>query len=88
MRASRIAVVVLMGLGLVACDRGDRARRGPAAREVGRDAYRASQEAKQEARKAGRELRDASKEFRQGWDEAKHTTRDHPDRTERTDRDR
>jgi len=86
MRASRVTVLVLMGLGLISCDRRDRAHESPGAREAGREAYKASQEVKHEAREAGRELHNAGKEFRQGWNEAKHT--DRTDRTQRPDRNK
>jgi hypothetical protein len=46
-------------------------RRDPAARQVGREAYKASQEVKRGAKEAAQELRKAGKELRQGWNEAK-----------------
>ena len=76
MRNSGIFLLIVITTGLMSCDRTDRANHDrPAAREVGREAYRASQEVKKDAREAGRELRDAGKEFRQGWNDAKHTDR-------------
>jgi hypothetical protein len=80
MRLSGLAIGVLLAFGLASCNRrADNRREDHAAREAGRDAYRASQEVKRGAREAGRELHNAGKEFRQGWNDAKHsdrTTRD------------
>ena len=64
-------IVVLVALGLAACNRDD-ADRKSASREAGRVAYRLSEDAKHAAEKARRELRDAGKEARQGWNEARH----------------
>ncbi|HXB69501.1 MAG TPA: hypothetical protein VNY05_14720 [Candidatus Acidoferrales bacterium] len=65
------------GLSVTSCNR-DAPRDDPAARKVGRDAYRASEELKRGAKKAGQELRDAEKEVREGWNEAKHEDKSHP----------
>jgi len=73
MRTSYLATALALGLGLAACARHDPPRREePAARQVGREAYRAGEEIKHGAKKAARELRDAGKEFREGWSEARH----------------
>ena len=71
-----IAIVLAAGMGLAGCSREDRVRRDePAARQVGRDAYKASQEIKKGAKEAGRELRNAGKELREGWNDAKREKR-------------
>jgi hypothetical protein len=62
--------VGLIGLILASCNR-DAHRGEPAAREVGKDAYRASQEIKRGAKEAVQEVRKAGKEVREGWNEAK-----------------
>ena len=73
MRTGLIAIFLLLGFGLTSCTREDRSHRDePAARQAGREAYKASQEAKRGAREAAHDLRNASKEFREGWTEAKH----------------
>ena len=66
MRTLNIAVILVLGLGLISCDR---RRDQPAAREVGREAYDASQEIKHGAKKAAQEIRKAGKELREGWSE-------------------
>jgi hypothetical protein len=70
MRAFGLTALVIAGSLLSSCGR-DTHRDEPAAREVGRDAYRASQEIKTGAKKAGQELKKAGKELREGWNEAK-----------------
>jgi hypothetical protein len=76
MRTCCLALLFLLGFGLASCNRRDEDRRGePAARQAGRDAYRASQEIKQDAKKAEKQLRDAGKEFREGWNEKKREDR-------------
>ena len=70
MRAFGLAFLVVAVSTLVSCGR-DTHRDQPAAREVGRDAYHASQEIKRDAKKAGKELQKAGKEIREGWNEAK-----------------
>ncbi|MCU1236676.1 MAG: hypothetical protein JWP63_4643 [Candidatus Solibacter sp.] len=67
MRVGGLFFILAAGLAISSCNRDE-----PAARQVGRDAYRASQEVKQGAKKAGQELRSAGKEIREGWNEAKH----------------
>lgn len=72
MRISYVTLVIVLGFGLASCNRRDTPRRGDsAARQVGREAYDASQDIKRGARKAAKELREAGKELRQGWNEAK-----------------
>ena len=65
MRTSIIALVLTCGVGLTSCTRRDE----PGARQVGREAYDASQEIKHGAKTAARELKEAGKEFREGWSE-------------------
>ena len=73
MRTSCTAILIIVGLGLVSCNRDDSTeRQRTAARQAGREAYRASQEVKRGAKEAAHDLRNASKEFRDGWSEAKH----------------
>jgi len=68
-RSSILLTAIIGVVGLTSCTR-DR-RDEPAARQVGREAYDATQEIKRGAKKAAREVRDAGKEIRQGWKEAK-----------------
>ena len=70
MRALGLAALLIAGSMLSSCSRGTH-RDEPAAREVGRDAYRASQDIKRGAKKAGQELKEAGKDLREGWNEAK-----------------
>jgi hypothetical protein len=70
MRGFGLTALLIAGSMLSSCSRGTH-RDEPAAREAGRDAYRASQELKRGAKKAGQELQKAGKELRQGWNEAK-----------------
>jgi hypothetical protein len=70
MRSWRVFFVLAAGVAFTSCNR-DNHRDEPAARQVGRDAYRASQELKEGAKKAEQELRNAGKEVREGWNEAK-----------------
>jgi hypothetical protein len=72
MRNWYIALVVAAGLGMVSCDRNDKSRGEPAARQAGRQAYDASQELKRDAKEAAKKLKKAGKDFREGWNEAKH----------------
>lgn len=71
MRFCGLFLMLVAGLTFTSCNR-DNSRDDPAARKVGRDAYRASEEVKRGAKKAEQELRDAGKEVRKGWNEAKH----------------
>ena len=65
-----LIAILAAGLGVSGCNRTDRDRRGePAARQVGREAYDASQDIKRGAKKAAQELRKAGKELRKGWNE-------------------
>jgi hypothetical protein len=50
----------------------------PAARRVGQEAYKASQDLKRGARKAAKELKEAGRELRQGWSEEKARDRARP----------
>jgi hypothetical protein len=70
MRAYGLALMLMVELILASCNR-DAHRDEPAARQAGRDAYRASQEIKRGAKEAAQELRKAGKEVREGWNEAK-----------------
>ena len=82
MRISVIPMALVLGLSLVSCyrdDTADRAREESRAREAGRKAYRAAQDAKRDIKEAGRELQKATKAFREGWNDAKdsdHTRKD------------
>jgi hypothetical protein len=78
MRTSCLALLILLGLGTVSCSRRDDHRNEPVARQAGREAARASQEVKEGARNAERDLRNAGKQFREGWNEGKHTDRTEP----------
>jgi hypothetical protein len=70
MRTSGVILVLAVTIAATSCNR-DRRRDEPAARQVGRDAYRASKEIKRGAKEAAQELRKAGKEIRKGWSEAK-----------------
>ena len=70
MRISLLSLLLIAGLGAVACNRHE--RNEPAAREAGREAYHASQEVKKGAKEAARDLHNAGREFREGWTEARH----------------
>ena len=84
MRASWIALSFLVGISLISCAREDGGHRDDgAARQAGRDAYRASQQVKDGARRAAQDLDHASKAFRDGWEEAKRN--DHTPRTDQHD---
>lgn len=79
MRTSLIALLCVLTFAATSCNIGDRSdRRDAAARQAGREAYRASRELKKDAQQAGRELRNASKEFRDGWKEAQQEDARHP----------
>jgi len=89
MREFWFTLSFLIGMSLVSCTQDNRDHRddGAAARQAGRDAYRASQQVKDGARRAAQDLDHAGKEFREGWEEAKHNDRGaHPDN--RDDRER
>jgi hypothetical protein len=80
-RITHIAFCVVLGFGLISCNRDDDGHRSrESARQAGREAYRASQEVKQDAREAERNLRNAGKDFRDGWEEAKHEDPRHRDK--------
>ena len=72
MRISYITLVLGAVLALSSCTREDTAHRDePAARQAGREAYRATQDIKRGAKEAAEQVRNAGKELRQGWNEAK-----------------
>jgi hypothetical protein len=79
MRAFEITIAVAAGLLLASCNRQDTTHRdSPAARQVGREAYRASEDIKRGAKEAAQELKKAGKEVRQGWNEAKREESSRP----------
>jgi len=88
MRLKHLGAVLLLGLGLISCSRDNGARRRdePAARQVGREAYNASQEIKRGAKEAAQEVRKAGKEFREGWSEAKRDAPPKPKKRDQQDR--
>lgn len=53
----------------------DRWRDDSAARQAGREAYRASKDLKKGAKRAAHDLRTAGKQFREGWKEAHEADR-------------
>lgn len=72
MRICNLLLVLATGVGLASCNRRDTTeRRDPAARQVGREAYRSAEELKRGAKKAAQEARKIGKELREGWNEAK-----------------
>ena len=72
MRTSLIGAFCCIGLILTSCNSYNSSdRNDPAARQAGREAYKASQELKKGAKKAAHDLQSAGKEFSQGWSEAK-----------------
>jgi hypothetical protein len=71
-------------MGLVSCTRDD--HESPDARQAGRNAYRAAQDAKRDLKQAEHDIEKAGKEFREGWNEAKHNDKSHPDRDRDTNR--
>jgi hypothetical protein len=77
MRRSRLGLLLICAAGLISCSRSDNRRAAPAARQLGKEAYQASQDAKRGAKEAAHQLRSAGKNFQQGWNEAKrqHDTR-------------
>ncbi len=78
MKRSFAVIVCLCGLAWVGCDnRHD----DSAARQAGRDAYRASKEIKKGAKEAAHDLRSAGRQFREGWEQEKHQS--HTDRRDR-----
>jgi len=77
MRACGLFLIFAIGLALPSCSRDSR-RDDPTARQVGRDAYRATQELKRDAKKAGKELQNAGRDIREGWNEAKHEDKPRP----------
>jgi predicted small secreted protein len=71
MRSFGLFIMLAAGMTLASCNR-DSPKADPTAREVGRDAYRASEELKRGAKKVEQDVRRAGKEVREGWNEAKH----------------
>jgi hypothetical protein len=71
MRSCGLFIMLAAGMILASCNRDDK-RNDSAARQVGRDAYRASEELKRGAKKVEQDVRKAGKDVREGWDEAKH----------------
>ena len=69
MRRSTVLLVFAAAIWVTSCNR-DRHRDEPAARQLGREAYRAQKEIKRGAKEAAQELRKAGKEIRKGWKEA------------------
>ena len=65
------AILLLVGMMAASSCSRDKHRDEPAARQLGRDAYKASEEIKRGAKEAAQELRKAGKEIRKGWKEAK-----------------
>jgi hypothetical protein len=78
MRISHLSLVLAAAVGLVSCNRTADHREEPVARQVGKEAYSASQDIKRGAKKAAKEIRKAGKEFREGWSE-RRTEEKHPD---------
>ena len=64
-------VLIFMVMALASCNRDKREKDESAARQAGRDAYRATREVKREAKEAAEKIRKAGKEAQQGWNEAK-----------------
>jgi hypothetical protein len=72
MRTYCLSLVLIAGLGVISCNRRDTAHREePPARQLGREAYGASQQIKRGAKEAAHEIRQAGKQFREGWSEGK-----------------
>ena len=77
MRTLGTLAMLAVGLTMASCKR-EAHRDEPAARQVGRDAYRASKELKRGAKEAAQELRKAGKELREGWNDAKRDEKSPP----------
>jgi mevalonate pyrophosphate decarboxylase len=73
------AALILLAWSSGGCSRADRNARSSddhsIAKQMGRAAYRLSQETKKAASKAAQELSKAGKEAHQGWNEAKRESR-------------
>ena len=73
------AITVGLLLGASACARKDQpapsTEKHSVAKDVGRAAYKLSQETKKAATKAAQELNKAGKEAQKGWNEAKQESR-------------
>jgi hypothetical protein len=72
MRSCGLFIMLAAGMVFTSCNRADDRRNDSAARQVGRDAYRASDELKRGAKKVEQDVRKAGKEVQEGWNEAKH----------------
>jgi hypothetical protein len=72
MRSCGLFIMLAAGMVFTSCTRDDRRNNDSAAREVGRDAYRATEELKRGAKKVEQDARKAGKDVREGWNEAKH----------------
>jgi len=89
MRLSGIILTFFLGLGLVSCNQDNRGTRQPAdARQAGRDAYHAAQQAKRDLKKAEHDIERAGKNFREGWNEAKSNDKNRHDRDDRDRQDK
>jgi len=71
MRSCGLFIMLAAGMILASCNRDDQ-RNDSAARQVGRDARRASEELKRGAKKVEQDVRKAGKDVQEGWNEAKH----------------
>ncbi len=73
-----VYATVLLGAALIGagCSRSDE----PAAKQVGREAYRFKEQTKKAAKELGRDLRQAGKEAREGWQEEKSRSKSETDR--------
>lgn len=70
MRIVHVGVALAVALGLTSCNQNPH-RDDAAARQAGREAFKASKDLKRDAREAARELQSAGKEFREGWNDAR-----------------
>lgn len=64
------AILVLVATTVATSCNRDKHSNEPAARQLGRDAYKTSEQIKRGAKEAAQELRKAGKEIRKGWKEA------------------
>jgi hypothetical protein len=72
MRFCGLLLTLTIGLTLVSCNRDDH-RDESTARQAGRDAARAVDEAKRDVKHAEEDIRKAGKEAREGWNEEKRS---------------
>jgi len=79
MRISTVSLVTLLLLAASACSRKEQPApstdKHSVANDVGRAAYKLSEETKKAAAKAAQELNKAGKEAQKGWNEAKKDSR-------------